>query len=110
MSNLVDDRAIAEKRDKEARVLTTMVELYCRFHHRGSTPCSDCADLIDYSLARIRACPREYEKTFCSSCPHPCYQPAMRERIRKVMRWSGPRMIFFHPVLAMRHLHDRRTG
>ena len=28
----------------------------------------------------------------------------MREKIRKVMRFSGPRMLFYHPVLAVWHL------
>ena len=32
----------------------------------------------------------------------------MRERIRQVMRWSGPRMLFHHPVLAVRHLAETR--
>jgi hypothetical protein len=28
----------------------------------------------------------------------------MRERIRKVMRYAGPRMLYTHPVLALFHL------
>jgi hypothetical protein len=30
----------------------------------------------------------------------------MRDRIRKVMRFSGPRMLFLHPTLALLHLLD----
>ena len=30
--------------------------------------------------------------------------PQMRERIRAVMRYAGPRMITRHPVAAVRHL------
>ena len=30
----------------------------------------------------------------------------MREQIRAVMRWSGPRMLFVHPVLAARHMKE----
>ena len=30
----------------------------------------------------------------------------MRKKIREVMRFSGPRMIFHHPVMAVRHLID----
>ena len=33
-------------------------------------------------------------KTFCSNCRAHCYRLEMREEIRKVMRFSGPRMIF----------------
>ena len=27
----------------------------------------------------------------------------MREKIREVMRWSGPRMIRYRPITAIRH-------
>ncbi len=44
------------------------------------------------------------EKTFCSNCTVHCYRPEMRERIRTVMRYAGPRMLFHHPVIAIRHM------
>lgn len=45
-------------------------------------------------------------KTFCSACKVHSYKPEMREQIRTVMRWSGPRMLFVHPVLAIRHMKE----
>lgn len=27
-----------------------------------------------------------------------------RKRIREVMRWSGPHMLFVHPTIAVKHL------
>lgn len=32
----------------------------------------------------------------------------MREKIRAVMRFSGPRMIFHHPVAAVRHVLETK--
>ena len=32
----------------------------------------------------------------------------MRNKIREVMRFSGPRMIFHHPILAIKHLVQTR--
>ncbi|NIP33651.1 MAG: hypothetical protein GWN18_01835, partial [Thermoplasmata archaeon] len=32
----------------------------------------------------------------------------MRERVREVMRYSGPRMLLRHPYLAIAHLRDGR--
>ena len=32
----------------------------------------------------------------------------MREQIRIVMRWAGPRMMLRHPILAIGHLIDER--
>ncbi|MGI6033003.1 MAG: nitrous oxide-stimulated promoter family protein [Coriobacteriales bacterium] len=99
---------LSAKRARDARVVTTMIEMHCKGVHRtGKVPCPECAELIAYCSERVEQCPRAEEKTFCSSCPHPCYTPAMRERIREVMRWSGPRMLFVHPVLAVRHALDK---
>ena len=42
-------------------------------------------------------------KTFCSNCRVHCYRSEMREEIRKAMRFSAPRMIFYHPA-AIRHV------
>ena len=47
-------------------------------------------------------------KTFCSNCKVHCYKPDMREQIRRVMRYSGPRMIKTHPILAIRHLIESK--
>ena len=57
---------------------------------------------------RVDHCPHMETKTFCSACKTHCYKPQMREAIRQVMRWSGPRMIFHHPVLAIRHLIETK--
>ena len=43
-------------------------------------------------------------KTFCSNCKVHCYTPIMREKIREVMHFSEPRMIFFHPIMALNHV------
>lgn len=32
----------------------------------------------------------------------------MRQQIKKVMRFSGPRMIIYHPVMAVRHLIESK--
>jgi hypothetical protein len=32
----------------------------------------------------------------------------MREKIKTVMRFAGPKMIFRHPILGIRHLIDKR--
>ena len=66
--------------------------------------CPECRQLHDYALTRIDKCPFMETKTFCSACRVHCYQPAMREKIRTVMRWAGPRMLPVHPVLSIRHV------
>jgi hypothetical protein len=93
------------KREREKELVSQMIALYCKKQHstQGAL-CPDCAALRDYARQRSEKCPFMESKTFCSNCRVHCYRPDMREKIREVMRFSGPRMIFHHPVTAIRHV------
>jgi hypothetical protein len=102
---------------REERTIAAMIELYCRGQHaeavRTAQPwgvrlCADCAELLAYSRVRLDKCRYGTEKPTCAACPTHCYRPVMRERVRVVMRYSGPRMLRRHPVLAVAHLVDGR--
>jgi hypothetical protein len=62
--------------------------------------------LCEYAIRKIERCPYHEAKPVCAHCPIHCYQDGMRTQIRQVMRYSGPRMLLRHPVLAIRHLVD----
>jgi hypothetical protein len=84
-----------------------MIRLRCRsLHHTGSKLCPDCGDLFDYAMTRLDKCPFQEGKPTCANCRVHCYKPQMREQIRAVMRYSGPRMMFRHPFLALFHFID----
>ncbi len=104
---------------REERTIGAMVEIYCRGKHGTKNAlCSDCQALLEYARKRLQKCPFQEDKPACSKCPVHCYQPAMREHVRDVMRYAGPRMLFRHPWLAIQHLvfderrspPDRRRG
>ena len=100
---------IEKKRQKEQYVVEEMIRLYCRKNHKiqyreTGTMCPVCQQLSDYAKLRSQKCPFMEKKTFCANCKVHCYKPEMREQIRKVMRFSGPRMLLYHPVLAVWHL------
>ncbi len=99
----------ADKREWEKRIVSEMIALYCRKKHgtKGKL-CPECAALLAYARKRSDGCPFMETKTFCSNCRVHCYQPEMREKIREVMRFSGPRMLFSHPVMALSHLVESR--
>ena len=101
--------ALEEKRQREKQVVQEMIQLYCRKKHGPKgTLCPSCQMLLDYAHQRSDHCPFMEQKTFCSNCKVHCYKPQMREKIRQVMRFSGPRMLFYHPVLALRHVWENR--
>ena len=90
--------------EQERTTLLAMIRLYCRQQHGGDPLCEDCSQLWDYAEERLAKCPFGVEKPTCQNCPVHCYKPEMRQRIREVMRFAGPRMIWHHPVMAVRHL------
>jgi predicted amidophosphoribosyltransferase len=92
---------------RERKTIEAMIRLYCRDHHGGEGElCSECEELLDYALARLDRCPFRENKPTCAKCPVHCYKPDMREQVRAVMRYAGPRMLRRHPVLAVLHLID----
>jgi hypothetical protein len=93
--------------ERERRTMRAMIDLYCRgVHHTETGPCASCAELCAYADRRLEKCPFHDEKPPCADCPIHCYQPARREQMKAVMRYSGPRMFFRHPVFAVRHWLD----
>jgi len=92
---------------REQRTVETMIGMYCRgVHGTKSGMCPACSDLVEYARLRVQRCPLIADKPACNKCPVHCYSPEMRQRIRDVMRYAGPRMTLRHPVMAWFHLLD----
>jgi len=92
---------------REEKTVAAMIALYCRDHHAMADGlCAECDALLEYARERLRHCPYQERKSTCAKCPIHCYKPAMRERVRLVMRYAGPRMLLRHPFLAILHLID----
>lgn len=85
-----------------------MIRLFCKSnHHDNCNLCYECLSLLHYSHDRIDNCPFSIEKPICNRCPIHCFKKDMREKIKKVMLFSGPRMIWKHPILALFHILDK---
>ena len=92
---------------REKKTVAKMIGIFCRAKHgRCQDPCSECGELLAYAIARIEHCKWGTGKPVCANCTIHCYRRDMREKVRAVMRFSGPRMIYRHPILAVRHLID----
>jgi hypothetical protein len=98
---------------KDLRVLTDFIYIYCRENHGTENKdifpikddrlrqalgdkhlvlCQDCCKLLNHGIAKLIMCPYN-PKPMCKKCPAYCYAPGYRERIRKVMRFSGQYLI-----------------
>lgn len=90
----------------EKKVVSKMIHLYCRGNHQSDKQlCSSCSTLLNYALERLERCPYGNEKPTCGQCPIHCYKKEMREQIRIVMRYAGPRMLLYHPIDAIQHFY-----
>ena len=92
---------------EEKKTVEQMLRIYCRKVHHNDL-CGECQALLVYAHQRLDACKFGEEKPSCKKCPVHCYKPDMREKIRRVMRFAGPRMILYHPTAAIKHLLRER--
>ncbi len=90
--------------EQEKKTAERMIRLYCRGREGGDRLCPECAALLEYARQRLSRCPFGERKPTCRRCPVHCYKPDMRERMRRVMRYAGPRMLLHDPVAALVHL------
>lgn len=98
--------------DEEHRTIIAMLTIYCKAHHDyNGKLCLKCQELSHYSYARLQICPFQDHKPTCGKCTVHCYKNNMRTEIKKIMRYSGPRMLMRHPIIAIKHLiHSRRKA
>ena len=94
---------------RELETIRAMVAIHCRDRHgtRGEL-CDECGALMDYATRRLDRCVFGDDKPTCANCTVHCYNAQMRERVRGVMRYAGPRMMWRHPWLALAHVIDGR--
>ena len=91
--------------DHEKQVIKLMIEIYCRKKHKGHNKlCGDCQKLLDYAHFRLSHCRFGDDKTTCGKCKIHCYKKDMREKVKDVMRFSGPRLILYKPIELIKHM------
>ena len=91
-------------RTREEKTVEAMLNMYCADRHGTKRElCGRCRKLLDYSKGNLRKCPLGKNKPTCAHCTTHCYRADMREKVKDVMRYSGPRMAYRHPVLALFH-------
>jgi hypothetical protein len=103
-------RLASKRLSREWATVAAMVRCYCRGrHHADGELCAECQGLLDYAALRLERCRFGPEKPTCARCPVHCYQRERREQIKAVMRYAGPRMLWLHPILSLRHWWDSRV-
>ena len=130
MQDRFAEKMADEKARSDTRLLGDFTRIYCRGVHRaadrsplvsdaaglgvyGRKPpevCGECADLLRYAEKRRAYCPKD-PRPFCSYCDTHCYTAEMRERMREVMRYAGPRSLLHgHAIDGVKHLIEGRKA
>jgi hypothetical protein len=93
---------------REKKTIKAMAQIYCKNHHgsKNGELCIDCAEFFEYAKMRLDKCPFGEKKSTCGKCLIHCYRPDMKVKVKEIMRYSGPRMLLYHPVLALHHAVD----
>ena len=93
--------------NSEKRVVSQMIRLYCKHKLKLDEIPSEYLELETYAHKRLDGCKFGDNKPACKRCTIHCYRPDMREKIRAVMRWAGPRMMIYDPIAAIKHLLNK---
>jgi len=91
---------------KDIKVIAKFTEVWCAGQqHSGQqattvypgiqplTLCPDCITFLQYAVKKRLCCPFEAEKPTCRRCRIHCYAPQQRALVKKIMAWSGRKMI-----------------
>ena len=95
--------------EREKKTIKLMISLYCNKKHQNKKGelCEECSELLEYATKRLSYCKFGDEKTTCAKCPIHCYKKDMRERVKMVMKFSGPRLIIYNPIELIKHTLDK---
>jgi hypothetical protein len=99
-----------QRKNFEKKTVYMMIEIYCHKHHGTKKGlCEECQALYDYTVLKYDKCPFGAGKPVCSKCKVHCYKPQKREQIKEIMRYSGARMLFRHPIHTIVYFYHKWT-
>lgn len=89
----------------EHQTIAKMTKIYCQhFHKVPYTNCQSCQAFVGYAEKKLDRCVYGQAKPACKNCPIHCYKPTEKQLAQQIMRFAGPKMLFKHPILAIKHL------
>lgn len=116
---MTKEAILSPKLAQEYATIAAMVQIYCKASHaaphsqkrfqKSNYLCHDCISFLDYAKTRLDRCPYGEAKPTCNTCPIHCYKPSQKQQAKTIMKFAGPRMLWHHPILAIKHLLHERT-
>jgi hypothetical protein len=97
------------KLDQE-KLVKEMILLYCNKNHNTKNElCESCSELFGYVQKRLKYCPYGDKKPVCFNCKIHCYRKEYKDRIKDVMKFSGPKIMFHNPIAGIKYLFKKKV-
>ncbi|NLI72500.1 MAG: nitrous oxide-stimulated promoter family protein [Bacteroidales bacterium] len=131
---VVDKKEEKAKKKFEKQIFFLMAAMYCQDHHAAESEkvpiaklefpeeiqdwiskekrithyrlCANCYELIDKAFQHTERCPHSTYKTFCHECPTMCYRKEDQEKMLPIMRYSGKKIMWKHPMYTWRFIKN----
>lgn len=100
--------------ENDMRTLEAMGRMYCKKFHVHAVKddaglCPECRETVEATARRTQMCPFNHEGN-CQDCPIKCQRGDAQDRIKAIMSYSAPRMLFVHPIMTGRYLQRKIHG
>lgn len=97
--------------EKDRRTLEAIGLIYCRAHHHDCAKdatglCPDCREAIEGTLDRTLHCPSNHQGN-CQDCSIHCQRGEAQQRIKAIMAYAAPRMLWRHPLMTVEYLRKK---
>ncbi|MFW8052875.1 nitrous oxide-stimulated promoter family protein [Vagococcus fluvialis] len=102
MSNLARVINNGPKINFEKKTVAAMIDIYYKQYH-DEEHLIERDDVLEYAMTRLNYCRFGEEKPTCKVCPVHCYKKSYQEKMKLIMRYSGPRMLLYHPIMSVEH-------
>ncbi|MFW7433560.1 nitrous oxide-stimulated promoter family protein [Vagococcus carniphilus] len=86
----------------ERKTVQAMIDIYYK-QFDDETHAIEKVDVETYAMARLSYCRFGEDKPTCKVCPVHCYKKSYKEKMQQIMRYAGPRMMIYHPVMSLEH-------
>ncbi len=93
-----------DKITREKKIVNFMILAYCKKIHKCKNVCTECNNLIIYSNNKLDLCKYGSDKPSCKKCTSHCYNKVNKHKIKVIMRYIGPRMLYLKPKEFIMHL------
>lgn len=92
---------------RDLRTLQAIGSIYCAAHHVDAPKnphgmCAECAATIAFTHDRASNCPNGHTGN-CADCAIKCNRGEQQQRIKAIMKYAAPRMLFKHPLMTLEY-------